>query len=74
MAATTEELLAQVPLFQGLSKKHLRQVASLATRVDVAPGRVLTREGELGREFVLILEGSVEVRQGDTVVATRGRR
>jgi CRP-like cAMP-binding protein len=72
MAATTEEMLANVPLFKGLSKKHLEHVASLATRVDVAPGRVLTQEGDLGREFILILEGTVEIRRGDTVVATRG--
>ena len=70
--ATTDELLAQVPLFKDLPKKHLRRVRSLATRVDVAPGRVLTREGGAGHEFVVVLEGDVEVRQGDDVVATCG--
>jgi CRP-like cAMP-binding protein len=70
--ATTDELLAQVPLFKDLSKKHLRRVRSLATRVDVAPGRVLAREGGAGHEFVVVLEGDVEVRQGDDVIATCG--
>src|SRR6185369_1051910 len=32
----------------------------------------LTKEGESGREFILILDGQVEVRRGDEVVATRG--
>jgi len=71
MALTTEELLAQVPLFKDLSKKHLQQVSALATRIDAAAGKVLTREGEAGHEFILILEGSVEIRRGDDVVATR---
>jgi CRP/FNR family transcriptional regulator, cyclic AMP receptor protein len=70
--ATTEELLAQVPLFEGLSKKHLKQVSSLVTRIDGDAGKVLTREGEPGHEFILVLEGEVEVRKGDEVVATRG--
>jgi CRP-like cAMP-binding protein len=72
MAGTTEELLAQVPLFEGLSKKHLQQVSRLATRIDGDAGKVLTREGEVGREFILVLEGEVEIRRGDEVIATRG--
>ena len=72
MAPTTEELLANVPLFEGLSKKHLKQVSALATRIDAPEGKVLTREGEAGREFILILEGGVEIKRGDEVIATRG--
>jgi CRP-like cAMP-binding protein len=72
MAPTTEELLARVPLFKDLSKKQLQQVSHLATRIDAPSGKVLTREGEAGREFILILEGDVEVRRGDEVIATRG--
>lgn len=72
MAPTTEELLAQVPLFKDLSKKHLQQVSTLTTRIDAPAGKVLTREGETGREFILILEGEVEIRRGDDVIATRG--
>jgi CRP-like cAMP-binding protein len=69
---TTDELLAQVPLFKDLSKKHLQKVSSLATRIDGQPGKVLTTEGEIGREFIVILEGDVEIRRGDEVLATRG--
>jgi CRP-like cAMP-binding protein len=69
---TTDELLAQVPLFKDLSKKHLQKVSSLATRIDGQPGKVLTTEGEMGREFIVILEGEVEIRRGDEVLATRG--
>ena len=42
---TTDELLAQVPLFKDLSKKHLQKVSNLATRIDLPAGKVLAREG-----------------------------
>lgn len=70
--ATTDELLAKVPLFEGLSKKHLQRVASLATRIDADPGRVLIQEGTAGHEFIIVLDGEVEIRRGDEVLATRG--
>lgn len=72
MGETTDELLAKVPLFKDLDKKHLQHVASLATRLDLPAGRELTREGAVGHEFLIVLEGEVEVRHGDKVVATRG--
>ena len=67
-----DEHLAAVPLFEGLSKQQLRRISRLMTRLDWPAGKVLTREGEQGDEFVIVLEGEVEVRQGDRVVATRG--
>jgi CRP/FNR family transcriptional regulator, cyclic AMP receptor protein len=70
--AWIDEQLAAVPLFEGLSKKQLRRISSLMTRLDRPAGKVLTREGEQGSEFFIVLEGEVEVRQGDRVVATRG--
>lgn len=70
--SSVEELLAKVPLFQGLSKKHLRRISGLATRLDEPAGKVLAREGEHGYEFIIIVEGEVEVRRGDDVIATVG--
>jgi len=64
--------LAEVPLFASLGKKQLREISSLATEVDVADGRVLTREGEHGNEFIVILDGEAEVRVNHDVVATLG--
>ena len=71
MAPTTDELLAKVPLFKDLSTKHRQKVSGLATSIDAPAGKVLTREGETGREFIVILNGEVEVRRGDEVIATR---
>jgi CRP/FNR family transcriptional regulator, cyclic AMP receptor protein len=69
---TTDELLAQVPLFAGLSKKDLREISGLATRLDLPAGKELTRQGEPGNEFIVILEGNVDVVKDGNVVATRG--
>jgi CRP/FNR family transcriptional regulator, cyclic AMP receptor protein len=66
-----DERLAEVPLFAGLSKQQLRRISSLMTRIDRPAGQVLTREGEQGSEFFIVLEGEVEVRQADRVIATR---
>ena len=68
----TEDWLAKVPLFNGLSKKQLREVSSLATRLDEPAGTELTKEGRVGNEFIIVLEGEIEIRRGDQVVATRG--
>ena len=67
-----DERLAEIPLFAGLDKKHLQAISSLATPIDVAEGKALTREGEFGHEFIIVLEGEAEVRVGDNLVATRG--
>jgi CRP/FNR family transcriptional regulator, cyclic AMP receptor protein len=65
-------LLAEVPLFAGLSKADLRLVASLADEVDLDEGAVLTREGDRGREFFVLLDGEVDVRRQGRKLATRG--
>ena len=69
--AWIDEQLGAVPLFAGLSKKQLGRISSLMTRIDRPAGQVLTTEGQPGFEFFIVLEGEVEVRQGDRVIATR---
>jgi CRP/FNR family cyclic AMP-dependent transcriptional regulator len=68
----TEDWLEKVPLFQGLSKKQLRDISSLATRLDEPAGAVLTTEGKAGHEFIIVLEGEIEIRKGGQVITTRG--
>ena len=70
--AWIDEQLARVSLFQGLSKTQLRRISALMTRIDRPAGQVLTKEGLGGSEFFIVLEGEVEVRHGDQVIATRG--
>ncbi len=69
---STDERLARVPLFDGVSKKHLAQISNLMTPVDLAAGDVLARQGEIGREFVILLEGEVDVARDGKVIAVRG--
>ena len=51
------DMLHRVPLFADLNRKQLREVARIADEMRYEPGRVLMREGELGRELFIILEG-----------------
>ena len=66
------ERLAKIPLFEHLSAKQLAAVDALVTAMDFAPGRELIRQGEPGREFMLVVEGEAEVLRDGEVIATRG--
>jgi CRP/FNR family transcriptional regulator, cyclic AMP receptor protein len=70
--ARIEEQLQQVPLFSSLSKKEIKQISQLATPLDQPAGAVLVQEGKIGHEFIIVLEGEIEIRKGDQVIATRG--
>jgi CRP-like cAMP-binding protein len=47
-------------------------VARLTTTTEVAAGRELITEGQIGQELFVVLDGEAEVRKGDTLIATRG--
>jgi CRP-like cAMP-binding protein len=67
-----ENALPNIELFSELSNKELKSVASLMTPVRVKAGRVLTEEGQPGREFMIIIEGTATVRRSGKVVARLG--
>lgn len=54
------ELLASVPLFAACTKSDLGRVASLTNEIDVAKGKVLTKQGEPGWECFVIAEGQAK--------------
>jgi len=66
------DLIAHVPLFERCSKKELEAIAGLADQVERDEGRVLVREGELGREFWVLVDGVAEVSRDGETVATLG--
>jgi CRP-like cAMP-binding protein len=66
------DMLADVPLFSGCSKKELRTIATLADEIDLRGGKVLMRQGAPGREFFVLLEGTVEVVRDGKKVTTLG--
>jgi CRP-like cAMP-binding protein len=58
------DLLKGVPLFAGCSKSELQRIAGLADELDLGEGATLIREGERGREFIIVADGSVRVTRG----------
>lgn len=72
MADAKLEQLKQVPLFAGLDRRELVELGTLADEIEVADGRTLTREGESGHEFFIVLEGTVAVEIGGKPVAQLG--
>lgn len=63
-----EPVLAAVPLFEGLTKKQLKQVAGLAEVVNYMEGHSVVREGDIGDSFFVALAGQAKVQvKGRTV-------
>jgi signal-transduction protein with cAMP-binding, CBS, and nucleotidyltransferase domain len=62
------ERLHGVPWFAACTDEQLAQIARMAEHLHVQQGEVILREGRLGRELYIILEGTVVVtRAGRTV-------
>ena len=67
------ELLKKVPLFADCSKAELRELAKSADELDLREGTVLTREGRPGREFFVLIDGTVKVtKDGKKVAELKG--
>ena len=67
-----EQLSGDSTLFSGLSKKERKAVARLLTPVNVVQGTVFAREGDVGREAILIASGTASVERDGNKVATLG--
>ena len=66
------ELIKRVPLFGGLSKRELDEVAGIADELAMDAGSELTHEGAAGHEFLVLVEGTAEVRRKGRKVNTLG--
>jgi CRP/FNR family transcriptional regulator, cyclic AMP receptor protein len=62
------ELIRRVPLFERCSKQELGEIAGLADEIDLPAGRVLTREGATGSEFVVLVTGAADVQRGGRTI------
>ena len=60
-------VLADVPLFRNLSRRHLKRVASLARMRRYGPGTSIVRAGDAGSAFFVLLDGTARV------VTSKGR-
>ncbi len=66
------ELLRRVPLFADCTKAELVEVAISADEREAPAGRKLTEEGRPGREFFVLVEGTVAVGRGARKLADLG--
>lgn len=57
------DLLKRVPLFADCSRRELGEIASIADEVHFPAGRTLINEGAAGREFIVVVDGTVEIRR-----------
>ncbi len=64
--------LATMPLFAELTDRQLDEVAGTVLQRRVKAGKHVIKEGNWGHEFVLVLEGEVEVRRGGELLAVLG--
>ena len=70
MARRDTDLLARVPIFTGLSKRHLRGIAGLARDRRFQENETVAEEGKPGDDFYVILGGQAKVVQRGRTIAT----
>jgi CRP/FNR family cyclic AMP-dependent transcriptional regulator len=58
---TKIDRIQEIPLFEGCTKRQLRAVARIADVLEVPAETVLTRAGDPGEAFFLILDGRVRI-------------
>ena len=69
---TKVQALKNAPLFEGLSRKQLAEVARHSEDLELEPGKVLCKEGAIGHEFFVIIDGKVKVTRNGRRIATLG--
>jgi CRP/FNR family cyclic AMP-dependent transcriptional regulator len=69
---TKADALRRCPFFQGLSRNELIELAKVTEDLEVDEGKALTREGESGREFFVIVEGEVTVTKDGQEIRAMG--
>jgi len=66
------EMLKRVPLFATCSKKQLTGIASIADEFDQRAGATLAKQGDRGREFMVLIDGTADVVRGGKKLASLG--
>lgn len=62
----------KLELFAHCSDEELAAIDATAVEVHIAAGKVAFRQGEIGREFVVIVDGTAEVTRDGHAVGTLG--
>ena len=66
------DLLGHVWLFERCTNRELDLLQSAATEMEFPVGKELTTQGELGRHFMVIVEGEADVTRDGTQIARLG--
>jgi CRP/FNR family cyclic AMP-dependent transcriptional regulator len=69
---TKVQALKRAPLFEGLSRKELVQLARVSEDLEAPKGTVLCKEGDIGHEFFVLVDGDVDVSRKGRRLGTRG--
>ncbi len=64
--------MRNVPLFRGMSTSDLETVADRASETTFEDGATVTREGEPGEAFYIVIEGRLHVSQQGNVIRELG--
>lgn len=66
------ERFRAVPIFAACSDAELAEIDRVADEVHVEAGRTIMRQGDLGQELAVVIEGEVEVVRDGARIATLG--
>ena len=69
---TKIDLIKRVPLFASASKHELEEIASIADEIDLPADRTVISEGDAGREFFVLIDGTADVERAGKKVASIG--
>ena len=64
--------LQTLDTFKGCTDKQLRRVDELSTRLNFAAGNTITRNGNSGRQVIMICSGTVVVERNGRTIAAAG--
>ena len=62
--------LRQTDLFTGFSDEELQRFAATVTEISLAPGQILFREGDVGHEMFILVEGALTIFKDKRVITT----
>lgn len=66
--AKLDAVIASVPIFESLSKRHLKKVAGLTSTVTFDAGDTVIQEGEPGDSFFVAVSGQAKVISGGKAI------
>jgi CRP/FNR family transcriptional regulator, cyclic AMP receptor protein len=64
--------LRRVPLFQGMTNRAIEHVAGITREAKFDAGEAIMREGEEGTEFLVVVDGALEISRGGSPIGRLG--